>query len=161
MPIEEEVQRVFLPVKWGKRTYLVPADKLQAFCDAIIRGDEPRNKAPGDFYVTGLENQVDGLPELPKSWADFVRDNIVLGTIVHVSKDARAKLDVGSADGLQDWSIFAVQGRGGEFPRALKVITLSTESCVVEEVYSGNSEKPLEIGWKVVAMRPTEEATNP
>jgi hypothetical protein len=42
-PIVPRIPRVFLPVKWDRRTYLIPREKLEEFCDAIIKGDEPRN----------------------------------------------------------------------------------------------------------------------
>jgi hypothetical protein len=52
-PIERRIPRVFLPVKWGRRTYFIPPEELEKFSEAIMKGDEPRHEhAHGDFYVT-------------------------------------------------------------------------------------------------------------
>ena len=85
-PIERRIPRVFLPVKWGRRTYFIPPEEFEKFSDAIVKGDEPRNeRARGDFYVVGLAEPVVGVPELPEPWATFLRKNAaVIGTVIEV-----------------------------------------------------------------------------
>ena len=84
-PIEPRIPRVFIPVKWGRRTYLIPPEELEKFSEAIIKGDEPRNEgAAGEFYVVGLAESVGGVPELPEPWATFLRKNAIIGTVVEV-----------------------------------------------------------------------------
>ena len=76
-PLELLVPRVFLPVNWNRRIYLIPPEKLQEFCDAIIRGEEPRDDGSGGrFYALGLESQVSGLPDLPGEWVGYLCTNL-------------------------------------------------------------------------------------
>lgn len=159
-PIEPRMERVFLPLKWGRRSYLIPPENLQEFCDAIIRGDEPRNENAGHFYLLGLDDRVAGIPELPERWASYLRSNLLIGTIVEVVEGGRAKVDVGSADGIRVGSILVVQGRD-LLSRQLRAVSVNEGSCEVEEVYPGAAEKPVEPGWKVVTAREAEARPNP
>lgn len=65
-PIEPEMVRTFRPLKWGRRTYLLPPEQIEEFCDAIIRGAEPRNEVAGRFYLHGHQVKAAGITELPK-----------------------------------------------------------------------------------------------
>jgi len=160
-PIQPRLERVFLPIKWGYRTYLIPPERLEDFCDAIIRGSEPGNDSAERFYVLGVELQVTGTPELPEQWATYLRKNLVIGTIVEVTEDGRAKINVGSTEGIRVDSILTVQGRDIRGRRQLKIMSLNKHSCDVEEVDPGESKKPLEAGWKVVTARETETSPSP
>jgi hypothetical protein len=160
-PIKPRLERVFLPLKWGRRTYLIPPERLEDFCDAIIQGSEPSNDSAERFYVLGLELPVTGTPELPEQWATYLRKNLVIGTIVEVKEDGRAKIDAGSTEGIRVGTILTVQGRDVRGSRQLTIISVSRNSCVVEEVYPGESKKPLEEGWKVVTARETEASPSP
>lgn len=162
-PIKPPLERVFLPVRWGRRTYLVPPQRLAEFCDAIVQGDEPRNQsASGKFYAKRLIHRVEGTPDLPERWAAYLRSKLVLGTIVDVMKNGRARVNVGSKDGISVESILAVQGRDHFTSHNLRVISVNQGSCEAEEPYPGEYEKPLEVGWKVVAEKQTEKkAANP
>jgi len=149
--IEPRMARVFAPLKWGRRTYLIPPESLQEFCDAIIAGDEPRENAHGRFYALGLDGRADGVPDLPSPWAAYLRENLVIGTIVEV-KGGRVKVDVGSSDGLRVDGVLTVQGRG-RARRKLRVAAVDEHSCQAEEGDPGEFKNPLEVGWKVVAAR--------
>ncbi len=82
-PTAQLDSRVFLPVKWDRRTYLIPPEKLEQFCDEIIKGVEPRGAdSLGDFYVLGVENRVSGVPDLPKECADYLRTRLLVGRVV-------------------------------------------------------------------------------
>ncbi len=159
-PIEPRMERVFLPLKWGHRTYLIVPARLEEFCDAIIRGDEPRSDYHGEFYLLGLDEPVAGVPELPEPWAAYLRENLVIGTIVDVMDDGRAKLDVGSADGVHPESDLRVQGRSDPTWQ-LKLVAVNERSCLIEKVYAGDAKEPLKPGWKVVAAREAQVRPNP
>ncbi|MGE3822186.1 MAG: hypothetical protein AB7I30_22460 [Isosphaeraceae bacterium] len=159
-PIEPQLERVFLPLKWGRRSYLIPPERLQEFCDAIIRGDEPRNEPAGDFFLIGSDDQVAGTPELPERWANYLRDNLVIGTVIEVVERGRAKVDVGSAEGVQVGSILTVQGHDRRSGK-LRAVSVNDDSCEVEEVYPGEFEQPAELGWKVVMAREEKARPNP
>jgi hypothetical protein len=153
-PIERRIPRVFLPVTWGRRTYLIPPEELESFTDAIIKGDEPRNEgAGGHFYVAGLAEAVGGVPELPEPWATFLRKSAVIGTVVEVRERGRVKVDVGSADGMSAECIITVQGREHGSTRHLRIVAVNERTSLAEQVYPGASEKPLAVGDCVVVAR--------
>ena len=75
-PIGRQIPRQFFPVKWQRRTYLIPPDKLEELCDEIVKRKEPRYEAPGHFYVRGFADRVSGVPELPENWATYLREHL-------------------------------------------------------------------------------------
>ena len=147
------MDRVFLPVKWGSRSYLIPAERLQDFCDAIIRGDEPRDVPYGKFYVLGLDDRVSGTPQLPERWATYLRNNLVIGTIVEVAKEGRARIDLGSVDGIHVGSTLTVHWHNRRTNRQMRAGSVKEHSCEVQEINPSSQVGPVEAGWKVVAER--------
>jgi hypothetical protein len=161
---DARIARVFTPVKWGRRSYLIPPERFREFCDAVIDGDEPRREwAPGRFYASGPDDQAVGVPGLPEPWSTYLRERAALGTIVEVAEGGRAKVDVGSADGLRVDGVLTVQGRDGRFNRRkLRVVDLDEHACRAEQGEPGEFEDPLQVGWKVVAARePLEDGRRP
>jgi hypothetical protein len=158
-PFEPRMKRVLLPVKWGRRTYLIPPEELKKFSDAVIEGDEPRSEdAHGRFYMRGPDGRVGGTPELPEPWATYLRKNAVIGMIVEVGEGGRARIDLGSAHGINARSILTVQGREHLSGRQLKTVAVDARSCAVEHVYApGDYGIPLEVGCTVVGARATGE----
>ena len=78
----------------------------------------------------------------------------MLGSIVEVSEDGRARIDAGSADGLRVGSVLTVQGRGDLLRRRNpRVVALDEHACWAEQCKVGFAERktPLEAGWKVIA----------
>lgn len=65
-----------IPVRWGKRRYLVPEDRGIDFVNAMHHGFEPRDGDWGTFLLArGDESKpVNGLPDLPSSLAALVRE---------------------------------------------------------------------------------------
>jgi hypothetical protein len=57
---DSRVARVFRPVAWDCRTYLIPVEKFPDLIEAIVEADEPRI-GPGKFYVKNLDQP----PECP------------------------------------------------------------------------------------------------
>jgi prepilin-type N-terminal cleavage/methylation domain-containing protein len=158
-PVESvgrKMDRVFLPLKWGSRWYLIPPEKLRDFCDAIIRGDEPRDEMAGRFYCLGLDTQVSGKPDLPEPWATYLKKHLVIGTIVEVMKGYRAKIDLGTAQGIRVGTTVAVQGRESRWRRELKVLSVNETACEVEEVDPDESGPRLTVGRNVVTAREVE-----
>ncbi|MBN2031238.1 hypothetical protein JW824_13470 [bacterium] len=61
-------------VKWGKRTYLIPPDRIPKFCEAIKNKMEPRYGMRGLFFLREGDNgiEVDGRPDLPIEYLDLL-----------------------------------------------------------------------------------------
>ncbi len=57
----------FLPVRWGERQYLIPANRIFDFANQIHRGNEPRTSSFGDVYLRegDWDKPVTGEPDLP------------------------------------------------------------------------------------------------
>jgi hypothetical protein len=160
---EKKRPRVFHPVRWGPRVYLIEPDKMEAFCEAIRAGEEPRKEIRGAFYMGWDLDQrsefprVDGLPELPGEWVGFLRERVQTGSIVEVMPNHRLRIDLGREQGVSVGDQFAVQGCGRRFaPLRLHVIEVSKTACVVAEDYPGIAGDVLQAGWKVVAARDPE-----
>lgn len=153
--IEPKMERVFLAVPWGRRTYLVPPERMEEFCDAIISCDEPRREHAGDFYLRGVDQRVNGLPELPEAWANYLGEKVVVGQVVEVAEGGRARVDVGSAEGVKVGSFLTVQGYA-RWGRVLKAAAVDEDSCEVEEENPGWFGQALEPGWGVVMAREEE-----
>lgn len=160
-PIEPRIDRTFRPLRWGPRIYLVPPVEIRDFCDAIISDNEPRNEVAGRFYLLGDEEAVAGVPELPGEWAAYLRENLVIGTIIGVTSQGRARIDVGSSAGIRVGSPLTIQGRGRFGPRYLKVVAVDVASCEAEDSWPGEADESIKAGWKVVATRELEATSTP
>jgi hypothetical protein len=112
----EGIAPEFIPVKWGTRRYLIPADGIVDFCNNINEGREPRTKAHGFCLLRrGDENQkVSGFPKLPEEYQHYLLAKPIEATIVAVGKyttrpsvtdwkfkDTPVTLDKGTKQGLR------------------------------------------------------------
>ncbi len=148
---DQRMARVFRPVEWDCRTYMIPVEKFPEFIEAIVQVDEPRI-GPGKFYVKNLDQPVTGIPDLPQAWAERLRNRLVIGTVVEMLPGGRARIDRGTADGILAGSELTVQ-RSDRYSnnRKLKVVAVDERSCTVQHFYHKQYQVPLEVGWKVVA----------
>ncbi len=155
---ESRMARVFRPVNWDCRTYLIPPEKFPQFIEAIVKADDPRI-GPGKFYVKNLDQPVTGVPELPPEWAATLRNRLMLGTVVEMLAGGRARIDRGSAEGIIAGSELTVQGLDRfSISRKVKVVAVEQRSCTVQHFYHKEFQVPLELGCKVVAPRDARHA---
>jgi hypothetical protein len=150
---ESKLERVFEPVRWQERCYLIAPERMHEFCDAIIEGDEPRNAGTGMYYLGSPCLQVSGVPELPQQWADYLSQQLVLGKIAGIIDGDRVRVDVGKTSGIQRDTVLVVQGRDRYGPQRLLVESVEDEYCIVRLPKYRSSEIPLELGLSVVARR--------
>ncbi|MGC8644581.1 MAG: hypothetical protein ACP5XB_32350 [Isosphaeraceae bacterium] len=143
-PSPRQPLQVFYPVRWGPRVYLIEREDMANFCRKITTGEEPREDARGVLYVGGNVDlggalpRADGLPELPAKWANYLRDGMLIGTIVEMMNNHRLKIDLSAMHGMQVGDLLAVQGCGRGFsPLHLQVTDVEVQSCVAREVYPG------------------------
>ena len=113
----------FVPISWGQRRYLVPADDVVGFCNNVNEGREPRTGVHG-FYLLrrGDETKdVTGLPSVPAKYRPYLLEKSIEATIIAVGaftirpsrgdwkfKDAPVPLDAGSSQGLRSGMELAV-----------------------------------------------------
>jgi hypothetical protein len=90
-------------VNWGDRRYLVAENQWLAFCNAVNQGEEPRAGDYGDFYLGENHESITvvGLPEVPKSWKEYLLDAPIRGEVIETQADGSARINVGRKDGLR------------------------------------------------------------
>lgn len=104
-----------IPVAWGERRYLIPADEIAKFCNAINSGDEPRIEGHGNFLLRAKDWQkkVEGKPDLPKDYRDWLlakpltakvtaigEKSVREGVAKTMFRTSKVTLDVGKAHGV-------------------------------------------------------------
>lgn len=111
-----------LVVPWGERTYLVPADDVVGFCNAVNSGQEPRPSADFGGYLLrdgdGAKKVV-GLPDVPSEFKPYLLAQPVKVEVIGVgdpegaddgSEDSRVTLKGGKNRGLlPGMELYAVQ----------------------------------------------------
>lgn len=100
-----------VPVRWSERLYLMDADNLDRFANAINLSLEPRSALGtehyyGEFYLRNGDERkkVEGSPSLPEKQRALLLDTPVTATILSVEKTAKgdvAIIDKGSRDKLR------------------------------------------------------------
>ena len=146
-----KIDRRFLLVRWQSRRYLVPADKVQQFCDAVIKGDEPRtDQGPGAFYLALPLVQVDGLPELPDEWVRYLRDRVTIGKITEVTDDGIVKVDFGTVVRIDKGAILKVRPDRRFDDRQLRVVSSVRGFCSARECSTERNAEPLVPGREVL-----------
>jgi hypothetical protein len=154
----------FVPVPWGNRLYLVPADKMLDFCNSFkerqifcfVRADSRiKPKMWREDYV--------GKPDVPDEFKPYLLDEPVSGEIIAVgettdcTKEYNKTIDKG-------WATVVTINKGsqeGLLPgmkmkvtnpmngRRVKLTTISEmESEGIIERYHGDQEEP-QVGWSV------------
>ena len=157
-----KIDRRLLLVRWQSRRYLVPAEKVQKFCDAVIKGDEPRtDEGPGDFYLALPLVHVDGLPELPDQWARFLGDHVAIGKIIDVTDDGIVKVEFGTAAGIEKGAILKVRPDRRFDDRRLRVESSEHGICLARECSTERNAEALVPGREVIVARVGGEKEHP
>ena len=109
------IAKEFIPVHWGNRTYLVPADDVIGFCNAVNGGTEPRDCPQGrNLLREGDEKKkVSGLPVVPDEYRDYLLAKPITAEIIGIGpittrpslcegkfRDTTVILDAGRDKGL-------------------------------------------------------------
>jgi hypothetical protein len=103
-----------LPVLWGERHYLIPADNIVQFTNAINAGTEPGSLFGGrsSYFLLRLgdeKKKTEGQPSLPDEYLSYILkepirakiSSVVETRVQHSRRITSITLDVGSADGLR------------------------------------------------------------
>ena len=125
----------FLPVTWGRRTYLLSEDEIPEFCNAVNLKNEPRSRLDGDFYLRAGDwnERVENMPTLPAEWAAYLLPKTVKAEIIEMVEPRIAKLNVGEQAGIRPGMILEA-GKGKRFPYMVRVVSVEKGSCLVREL---------------------------
>ncbi|ODT98705.1 MAG: hypothetical protein ABS79_05450 [Planctomycetes bacterium SCN 63-9] len=120
----------FIPVRWGKRLYLVPEGEGSSFCNRINLGLESRFPAYSFYLREGKgEQEIRAFPEIPRQWRSMLLKTPIRGKIIDVMAGGRARIDLGTEHGV--WVGMNLEsdldGFGGS-----EVVEVSKDSCMIK-----------------------------
>lgn len=155
-----------IPVRWRERHYLIPADQMIEFANAINRGSEPRKAPHGSFLLKrGDEKKAaGGAPALPAAYAAYILKKPIRTTVVSVgesrtvgdqtisARHTEVMLKAGEAEGVKVGMEFYVYGSGGSFASAkiTKTQEHSSEADLDQDEFPNLPKDPMPaVGWKL------------
>ena len=124
----------FVIVQWGERRYLVTESDGREFCNHVNQGTEPRHGAHGSFYLRDgdWEKKAIGKPGVPEEWKPLLLEKPIQARVIESMGDNRARIDLGSDDGLwKDMELWVdIQGFG-----LVQIVEVGPKSCVIATKY--------------------------
>jgi hypothetical protein len=158
----------FIPVSWGHRRYLIPADDFIGFCNNINEGSEPRNDSHGFYFLRrGDEKKpVTGFPKVPTEYEQYLLAKPIEATIIAVGpyttrpsvvdwqfKDTPVTIDAGRQQGLRvGMELVVVKPRDTvESVRITKVEEARSDAVMIQ---AGEDEPGPKIGWRLSTQAP-------
>lgn len=78
----------FIPVAWGDRKYLIPANEIIGFCNRVNAGDEPRKGMHGRYLLRDGDEkkEVRRFPGVPEKFNPYLLAHPIEADIVGVGK---------------------------------------------------------------------------
>ena len=127
----------YLPVRWGDRHYLIPADDVMSFVNEVNLGSEPRDDAHGMHYLRQDDWKLSagGFPDLPESYRGYLLEKPIEGAVLSKEEGSYVfKVAVGLDRGLVSGMELVAAGGEGEDAGfcELKVLSVAGSTAVVE-----------------------------
>lgn len=170
------IAQELIPVRWGGLHYLIPADGMIEFCNAINAGVEPpmktTTKSGESFFFPGSrflmrrgdeKRSIEGQPNIPVRFSDYLLKHpikavitVVGATRVEKEIDAQATnrytnitLNRGRAEGVRPGMEFYVYS--SEVRDSAKVVDVQEHSseAVLEQMYFEKEAAVPAVGWKL------------
>lgn len=152
----------FLPIRWGKRHYLIPSDEVVHFTNAINAGTEPgvHRAFSQEFLLReGDENlPVSGLPSIPAEFLRYILAKPLEARIrsvdeIHVSGKVRittVTIDAGSKNGLKQGMELYVQKPSKAFESAtITSVAEHSASAIIEQFEPDASTPVPALEWEL------------
>lgn len=150
-----------LPVAWGERHYLIPADDVVGFANGINAGIEPRTTTHGRFLLKwgDEEKSAPGQPSLPPQYLKYLLSypiNAEISSVegIRIEKSrhiATVQLNVGVAEGVKPGMEFYVHTPSTVYESALILAVegpFSRAQIVQDDEIDGKEPRPA-VGWKL------------
>ena len=155
-----------VPVSWGARSYLIPADDLPGFCNEVNQGGEPRLSGRGHYLLRkGDESKrVEGFPNVPDKYRPYLLARPVDAAISAVVspairsgqgnlRDTRVTIDAGASHGIRGGMELFITNR--------EALATSVRITKVEAGHSEGVVTPItegdpapRVGWRVSTRAP-------
>jgi hypothetical protein len=149
-----------LPIVWGERHYLIPADEVVHFANAINAGFEPRHTVHGRFLLRAGDElkHAQGVPNIPSEFSAYLLRKPIKAEISSI-KDSRtedskrittAVLNAGTAQGVKQGMEFWVYVPSAIYglARITRVDRSYSEVTIDQYEADGKSHVPSP-GWKL------------
>lgn len=135
-----------VPVKWGKRHYLIDEHEMPGFCAAAAQGKFPRrDDIHGRDYVKcdgGKLPAIQGTPLIPKRYQEFYEKGPIEAKVILIDKTGNVVLDKGTAGRLKLGMLLAIS----EYGRIeLKVVSVTQDQALAQPLYYWNSDRPVKV----------------
>ena len=141
----------FVPVRWGKRMYLVAADEMAEFCGAINNGGEPRKAAQGMFYLrqNDWEKTVTDAPAVPAVFEKFILEKPVHGKVTKRIGTYEAWANIGAKEGLFPGMTLTAEDADKMLYAAVRVVAVEPDHCRIKSEVQRDKSDRLVIGESV------------
>ncbi|HJT34141.1 MAG TPA: hypothetical protein VJ783_18990 [Pirellulales bacterium] len=147
-----------IAVGWGPRQYLIPADEMVRFCNAVNDGSEPRAEIHGLYLLRhgDEEKAVTGIPVVPDEFKDYLLARPIEAEIIDLGERTDdmtiVVLNRGKQHGLRPQMELHVFDPDEQVDSATltKVENSRSEAMMARPL---GDEPPPRIGWKLSTRR--------
>jgi hypothetical protein len=153
-----------VPVVWGERRYLIPADEMVGFANEVNSGFEPRQDPHGRFLLKKGDERREALgePALPSEYLGYLLRNPITAAVLAVGETRSKKLceecgspvrittvtlDAGSAKGVRVGMEFYLRSPDRVYESA-KVLSVGGDESIAEITQFSDGPSPSK-NWKL------------
>jgi hypothetical protein len=164
----QELPTELIPISWGPRRYLIPADDVVGFCNDVNAGGEPRNGSHGLYLLRRGDEKVavTGFPTVPKQYQEYLLAKPIEATIIAVGpyttrpsvvdwkfKDTPVTIDAGARQGVRVGMELVVTNPEDAIDsvRVTKVDETRAEAVMIQ---AGEEEPGPKVGWRLSTQAP-------
>ena len=164
----EGIAEEFVPVRWGKRAYLVPTKEIVGFCNEVNSGSEPRREPHGRYLLRRGDEKlpVTGYPAVPAEYQAWLLKRPIETEIEKIGKavtrpskadfkfkDTTVTINSGTRQGLRQGMEFYVTDPRNLVQTADIVSVADSESQGVI-TQTGEDDPAPKVGWKLSTRAP-------
>lgn len=163
----EGIAPEFVSVSWGRRRYLIPADKIIEFCNSVNDGREPRMGAQGSHLLRkgDEKKKAAGFPKVPKEFRVYLLAKPIEATIIAVGpraarsgssglrfKDTKVTLNAGTQQKLRaGMELFVTKPE--KTVESVRIIKVEENRAEANMNQFGNEPAPKR-GWRLSTQAP-------
>jgi hypothetical protein len=156
------LSKEFIPVSWGERKYMIPANEIIDFCNEINYGLQPRDDEHSSFLLReGDEKKhVEGWPSIPSEYNRYLLAKPVEAKIISVDStsyrqsimdwrfiDTTVTLNVGTSNGVFTGMEFHLYEQDQDESAIITKAGLNTSEAKITQC-EYEKEPPPAVGWK-------------
>jgi len=155
-----------IPVSWGERSYLIPADDIAGFCNNVNGGREPRMHAHGSYLLRrgDEKKEVTGFPNVPDEFRAYLLAKPIEATILAVGayttrpsvideRDTPVTLDAGTNKGVRVGMEFVVT-EPQLVVQSVRITKVEADRAEGIMTQFGEKERGPESGWRLSTQAP-------